>query len=104
MTDPFSLAIDVLFSNAHLTTAVTYTPAGGPAVALNVVLSRPDREIDLGVAGLQVPSWRADVRASDLPSGAARGDTLSVGAETFTVRKIAFDAPRLIASLDLDPA
>jgi hypothetical protein len=100
----FDDAADALFGDDNIAQDVTYTPAGGSAVTIRAALIRPDRDLDVGVAGLQVPSWRADVRAADLPSGAARGDTLDIGAETFTVRKIAYDAPRLIASLDLDPA
>ena len=99
---PFSAAADVLFE--QFGEAATYTPNGGFPAAVTVVLSRPDKQIDVGVAGISVPSWIADIRVSELPAGARKGDALIVGADSFVVRRIAREALRLIARLDLDKA
>jgi len=101
MTDPFARMVDDLY--AHLGEPAVYTPANGPAVAVIVIARRPDKEIDVGVSGLQVATQQADIRVSELPPGADRGDTLDLGGESFVVRRITRDAPRLIATLDLDP-
>jgi len=98
----FAMAADDLFGDANLTVEATYTPAGGLAVTLPIVLRRPDQEINLGVSGLQVTSWQAKARAKDLPPAAAPGDGLAIGADTFTVRQIERDALNLVVSLDLD--
>ena len=102
MTDPFARMVDDL--HAHLGQAAAYTPANGQPIAVTVITKRPDREIDVGVSGLQLPTQQADIRVSELPSGAARGDTLDLGGESFIVRRITKDGPRLVATLDLDPA
>ena len=102
MTDPFARMVDDLY--AHLGEAATYTPANGQPIAVTVIAKRPDREIDVGVSGLQLPTQQADIRVSELPPGAARGDVLDMNGESFVVRRIAKDAPRLVATLDLDPA
>jgi len=98
----FAAATDALFDDPNLTVQATYTPAGGIAVTLPVVLRRPDQEIDIGLSGLQVPSWQAKARTTDLPPAAAPGDALAIGADTFTIRQIERDALNLVASLDLD--
>lgn len=82
---------------------VTYTPSSGAPVTLTAVLSRPDKEIDVGISGLHVPSWRADVRVAELPAGAAKGDVLDIDGQSFRVRQITRDALRIVAILDLDP-
>jgi len=99
----FATAIDVLFANPEIAGDAAYTPAGGVSVTVRAVLDRPDKEIDVGISGIQAPSWKADVRAADLPAGAAKGDAFEVGGARFVVRGIRFDALRLVATLDLDP-
>ena len=101
MADPFVRMVDDLY--AHLGEPATYTPANGSSVVVTVIAKRPDREIDIGVSGLQVATQQADIRVSELPPGADRGDVLDLGGESFVVRRITRDAPRLIATLDLDP-
>jgi len=98
----FAAATAALFDDANLTVQATYTPAGGITVTLPVVLRRPDQEIDVGLSGLQVPSWQAKARVKDLPPAAAPGDALAIGADTFTIRQIERDALNLVAALDLD--
>lgn len=98
----FDDAATALFDDSNLGEAATYTPQGGSAVAVTVVLARPDKRLDLGVAGINVPSWTADIRVSELPSGARKGDTLDVGADSFIVRRIEREALRIVARLDLD--
>lgn len=101
MVDFDRLVVQPAFSTFGQT--ATYTPASGPPVTVTAVLSRPDTEIDVGVSGLHVPSWRAEVRVVELPAGAAKGDTLDVDGQSFRVRQITRDAPQVVAKLDLDP-
>jgi len=101
MADPFARMVDDLY--AHLGEPATYTLANGSPVGVTVIARRPDREIDVGVSGLQVATQQVDIRVSELPPGADRGDVLDLGGERFVVRRITRDAPRLIATLDLDP-
>ncbi len=98
---PFARMVDDLY--AHLGEPATYTPANGSPVTVTVIAKRPDREIDVGVSGLQVATQQADIRVFELPPGADRGDRFDLGGERFTMRRITRDAARLIATLDLDP-
>ncbi len=98
----FDDAAAALFADANLGTDATYTPQGGSAVAVTVMLARPDKQVGVGVIGVNVPSWIADIRVSELPSGAGKGDTLDVGADSFIVRRIEREALRIVARLDLD--
>ncbi len=100
----FDTAAASLFADPHLAQDGTYTPAGGAAVTLRVILNQPDRDIDVGISGLHVPTLQASVPASALPSGAAAGDTLTVGGTNYRVRQITRDARQVVARLDLDPA
>ncbi len=99
----FDDAASALLADPHLAGDATYTPAGGFDVSLRVSLSRPDREIDVGISGVHVPSLLASVLVSALPSGAAAGDTLKIGSDKHRVRQITRDAQQIVAVLDLDP-
>ncbi len=99
----FDDAAAALLDNPHLAQDATYTPAGGFAVSLRVSLSRPDKEIDVGISGIHVPSLLASVLVSALPSGAAAGDTLKIGSDSHRVRQITRDAQQITAQLDLVP-
>lgn len=100
----FDAAAASLFADPHLAQDGSYTTAGGMVVAVRVILNQPDRDIDVGLSGLHVPSLQANVPASALPSGAAAGDTLTVGGSDYRVRQITRDARQAVAKLDLDPA
>lgn len=83
--------------------AATYTPSGGSAVNVTVIMKTPEGNL----AGFHTGAWRpgrvADVRASEV-AAPAEGDVLEVGGETFIVRGARADPERLVWTLDLDPA
>ena len=99
----FETAAASLLADHNLAEDATYTPAGGTAVAVRVVVSRPDREIGVGLSGLQVPALRASLLVAALPPGAAPGDTLAIGTASYRVRRITRDSAQAVAALDLDP-
>lgn len=99
---PFKAATAAIFDDPNFGESAKYFPKRGPETAVTVVMSRPDKQVDVGVAGINVPSWAADIKKSQLPVTAAKGDSLVVGSETFIVRRIELEALRLIARLDLD--
>ncbi len=100
----FDDAATALFDDPHLAQDGSYTPAVGASVTLRVLLSRPDKEIDVGISGLHVATLQASVLASALPADAAAGDTLTVGSDDYRVRQITRDAQQVVARLDLHPA
>ena len=100
----FDAAAVSLFADPNMARDGIYTTEGGPTFALRVILNQPDRDIDVGISGLHVPTLQASVPASALPSGAAAGDTLTVGGTNYRVRQITRDARQVVAKLDLDPA
>lgn len=99
----FDDAAAALLDDPNLGQDGTYTPDGGFAVSLRVILSRPDKEIDVGISGIHVPLLQASVLVSSLPSGASAGDTLTVGSTDYRVRQVTKDAQQIVAKLDLDP-
>ncbi len=80
----------------------SYTPSGGPAADVTVILKTPEGNL----SGFDTGAWRpgrvADVRASEV-AAPAEGDVLEVGGESFIVRGARADAERLVWTLDLDP-
>lgn len=82
--------------------AAIYTPSGGLATDVTVILKTPEGNL----SGFDTGAWRAgrvaDVRTSEVASP-AEGDALEVGGESFTVRGARADAERLVWTLDLDP-
>lgn len=83
----------------------TYTPKGGGAsYSVIVVMDRPDKSIDFGVAGGKVKSEKAKILASDIPPNEKKGGTLTVAGKSYLVRSIVADVTRRVLDLDLDPA
>jgi hypothetical protein len=88
----FAAAAAVLAADANLGVDATYTPIGGGAVAIRVVTRRPDEPI----GGLDAPRGIAAALAAMIPRGAltappARGDELTIGAESFLVAEVLGD-------------
>lgn len=81
--------------------AAVYTPAGGSPVALEILLDEPHSFGDLGALGALQIGYVATVRDDDVPSPAA-GDSLVVGARTFTVRRAEQDLSGAMWKLGLD--
>ncbi len=64
--------------------AATYTPAAGGPVAVTVIFAKAHEFADLAESGINAPAHRALVRASEVASPAP-GDSLAIGAQTFTI-------------------
>lgn len=83
--------------------AASYTPSGGSAADVTVIVKTPEGDLSGFSLGARRVGRVADVRASEVASP-AEGDLLTIGGESFTVRGATPDAERLVWSLDLDPA
>lgn len=83
--------------------AASYTPSGGSAADVTVIVRTPEGDLSGFSLGARRVGRVADVRASEV-AAPAEGDTLTVGGESFRVRDATPDAERLVWSLDLDPA
>lgn len=78
----------------------------GEPFAVAAILERPDALVAIGSIEVLAPTYRARLRASELPVGAARGDRLVITAtaEDFTVIKpLERDETRQIVVADLRP-
>lgn len=83
--------------------AATYTPSGGAAASVSVIVSAPDRVIALGSAGAIVPDVEVDLRVSEV-AAPAKGDAISVRGTTYTVATVQLDRGGVINKLGLDEA
>ncbi len=72
---------------AEFGTAAVFTPAGGPGVAVNGLFD--DQFAGPRLAGLAIEAREITflARSADLP-GAQQGDSLTIGATTYTVRSV----------------
>ena len=76
------LVADPLF--AVFGEAATYTPPGGSAAAVTVILDRSSEVVQQDRTAVTIEQPRALVRASDVPAP-GHGDTLAVGTTTWRV-------------------
>ncbi|MES2753785.1 MAG: hypothetical protein V4659_03895 [Pseudomonadota bacterium] len=82
----FSAACDALFDDPNLAADVIWWPAaGGPSLAVRVILARPDLQSGYGDAQIVSDSVRLDVRASEVASPGA-GDRVALGTEILVVQ------------------
>jgi|GEM_PF-1381337 len=98
----FADAIDALFADDNLARDGTYTqpnPPGGAAVAVRVMLRKPDAMRDgalFGGAGVQLSpaaqaaAWVAEIRRSEVALP-ARAGTLSVDGRSYPVADVVLD-------------
>ena len=91
------------FNTDEFAVSATYTPADGVAVAVTVIDSRPKRDGDTGIVGIQATAHQALIRAAELGETPARGDQLDIADECFTVRKATPDETRRVFTLELAP-
>lgn len=90
--------------------AVYQPVAGGPSVALVVVMLRPTARSPIGQLGVDLPTNQALASADDLPDGSpAVGDTVTIAegenAGTYTVQTFRPDSTGRIWTLELsEPA
>jgi hypothetical protein len=100
----FAAAVDALFADPSIATAAIYTPDGGIATPIRVVLRRPDSVTDFGGAQVWSETTRVDLRVSDVASPRP-GDTLAIGGEMFVIQgEPVRDRERLVWTVDLRPA
>jgi hypothetical protein len=100
----FGAALDVLVNDPNLGVDGTFTPSGGIAVSLRLMLTRHDPKIDVFQVGARAAAWKAVLRQADVAVRPAAGDIVTVGAQTFTVRDVEVDALGLAWRVDLDEA
>ena len=97
----FDTAIDLLFGDINLALDGTYTPDGGSAASVRVILSIEDDPTDVFNARKVVRKISADIRTSQLAASAA-GDVLVIGSDTYTVANPQKnDADQLVWTMDL---
>lgn len=95
------------FQTGEFAEACSYTPAaGGDPISVKAIFDRSDRNVELGVAGLNVPAISARLETSAIPSSERKGGVLEVDetGERFVVRKLTRDATRRVTVLELDEA
>ena len=81
--------------------AAVWTLAGGGDTAVSVIMARPYEAVDLAGLSVQMDQPVAMLPAASLPAGAARGDTITVGADSWTVGPIDLDDSRAVARVML---
>lgn len=67
---------------------VTYTPSGGSARIIRAAFENGYRQFDLGGVPVESNTPELSVATENLPTGAARGDAVSVDGVSYTVRDI----------------
>ena len=100
---PVETAADraALFDEGDWAEAAVWTPAGGSATAVSVIVDQPHTVAEVAGFGTVAQAWRAYARASDM-AAPARGDALVVGARTFAIAKAELDVLGVIWTLDLN--
>ena len=78
------------FDTDEFGSAATWTPAGGSATTVNGVFDSEYQEVAISQVGVALSQPRFVCRTADV-SGAAEGDTLSVGATSYTIRVVQDD-------------
>ena len=97
-------AFDMLFGDPNVGKEAVYTPAGGSAVPVRIVLRRPDRVLEFGETRLHAVSVLLDIRIADAPD-LAEGDGFQIDGEIFLVQGEPLrDAERLIWTAELRAA
>lgn len=79
--------VDEFINDSNLTVPAVYTPAGGDAVNVNVILDASPNELGLG--NVDISSRDIFVYGSeDDFSSAAQGDTLQISGTTYYIKNI----------------
>jgi hypothetical protein len=96
MLDPFSLATDVVFASPDFGADATFTPAGGGAQAVRVLLTPHDPDILLGDQAVRRPGWRLDLNRSAVATRPSEGDVVTVTdgpwAGSYSIRSVTQEA------------
>lgn len=102
----FTAALDTLFADPNLGASALWRAGGaGAGVAVRVLASQPDDEINFEGKRLRVESRRFDVRIAECPA-LAPGDTIELNGDICAVLDVARDEDRLVwrVSLGGDPS
>lgn len=104
MPHALSLALDALFSDAHLARDVVYTADGGGPVLVRAILRRPDDVTGFGEARIWSETIRLDLRVAEVPTPRP-GDRIEIDGEAYLIQgEPVRDAERLVWTVDLRPA
>jgi len=97
-------AFEALFADPNMAREATFTPKGGSAVSIRVVLRRPDRVFEFGETRLHAATTMLDIRVADAP-GLAEGDRFELDGVSYVVQgEPSRDAERLIWTAELHKA
>jgi len=97
-------AFETLFADPNMARDATFTPTGGVAVPVRIVVRRPDRVSDFGETRLHAETTVVDIRVADAPSF-AEGDGFQFDGVSYVVQgEPRRDAERLIWTAELRSA
>ena len=100
----FAVALDALFTDAHLARDVVYTADGGQPTLVRAILRRPDDVTGFGEARIWSETTRLDLRVADV-ANPRPGDRLEIDGDAFLIRgEPVRDRERLVWTVDLRPA
>ena len=100
----FGTALDVLFADLNIGRDAVYTPEGGAAVLVRVVVRRADAITEFGEARLWSETTRIDLRVAEVPVPRP-GDRIEIDGDAFLVQgEPVRDRERLVWTVDLRPA
>ena len=99
----FAAAVDVLFADPNIGHDAVYTPDGGAAVLVRVVVRRADAITEFGEARLWSETTRIDLRVAEVPAPRP-GDRIEIDGEAFLLQgEPVRDRERLVWTVDLRP-
>ena len=97
-------AFETLFADPNMTRDAMFTPAGGSAIPVRVVLRRPDQTFTFGETRLHTATMLLDIRVADAPQ-LAEGDGFQIDGVDYVVQgEPSRDAERLIWTAELREA
>lgn len=74
--------------------AATYTPPGGPAVAVTAIPFGHDPPLELGEVSTHAPGWRVVLLVAEVPTMPPAGATIVLGGATYRLRSDATHGPQ----------
>ena len=97
-------AFDTLFADPNMARDATFTPMGGSAVPVRVVVRQPDQTLTFGETRLHTVTTLLDIRVADAPE-LAEGDRFEIDGMSYVVQGTpSRDAKRLIWTAELREA
>jgi hypothetical protein len=97
-------AFETLFADPNMARDAIFTPTGGVAVPVRIVVRRPDSVSDFGETRLHAETTVVDIRVADAPA-LSSGDAFEIAGESYVVQGEPMrDAERLIWTAELHSA